>query len=571
MLKPSRGRGGLKCCFLAAACGMLVAAGAPPPSIQEQPASPAPPTPPSKPSVSTTAEASPAASVATHYTGGHLSLADVPPPRRFVTRHVTTIRGQKIAFTATAEESYVTNIEGEPTGRFFTFSYVKTGTRDPRRPVLFLFNGGPGSSSCWLQMGAMGPWKAILDRSVNPSNVPPFGYAANPDSPLDVADLVFIDPVGTGFSHAAGSTQDSDFAGVDADADSVARFIEGWLQRNGRFTSPKFVLGESYGGFRAAMMPRALLGGIRYVGVMRGITLDGVIVVGAPLSTGANSGAAPGIDAGIGGGALIPGMAITADYHGGAATRPEVGARYDQVSAYVRGPYADALRRLQAGTLPQSAQAEVAGRLAAFTGIPAKTWTDKHLVLSPPEYSALALAGLGLKLGLYDSRYTLPAAHDGGDFVADDPAMAQYVPGIVAAFQQMIYDKLKVVMPIPYEAIVWEGVSSRWNNHRVGVAPDQTYGDDLAIAMRRQPQLRVMLMSGYYDLLATPLAMASSVKAAGLPAERVTLHSYESGHMSYLGGTAAQFGRDVRQFIVDTVASRPGAPASPSSASSDRP
>ncbi|MCP3733829.1 peptidase S10 [Sphingomonas sp. RP10(2022)] len=496
-----------------------------------------------------------------------MSLADVPPPRRFVTQHVATIGGRKIAFTATAEESYVTNIEGEPTGRFFTFSYVKTGARDPNRPVLFLFNGGPGSASCWLQMGAMGPWRAFLDHSVNPSNVPPFGYSENPDSPLDVADLVFIDPVGTGFSHAAGAAEDSDFAGVDADADSVARFIEGWLQRNGRFTSPKFVLGESYGGFRAAMMPRALLGGIRYVGVMRGITLDGVIIVGAPLSLGANSGAAPATDAGIGGGALIPGMAITADYHRGGASAPDVATRYGEVSDYVGGPYADALRRLKDGALPQSVEAEVADRLALYTGVPAKTWIDRHLALSPPEYSALALAGSGLKVGLYDSRYTLPASHDGGDFVADDPAMAQYVPGIVAGFQQMIHDELKVDMPIPYEAIVWEGVFSRWNNRRAGVAPDQTYGDDLAIAMRRQPQLRVMLMTGYYDLLATPLATASSARAAGLPPERVTLHSYASGHMSYLGETAPQFGRDVRQFILDTLASHSSAAATPLPAS----
>src|SRR5262249_46703103 len=150
-------------------------------------------------------------------------------------------------------------------------------------------------SSVWLHMGVFGPRRAILDREVNPTSVPPFPVADNPDSPLEVCDLVFVDPVGTGFSHAVGTAQDKDFFGVDADVDSMARFIETWLTRHHRWSSPKYVLGVSYGSARAAILPRALMGGFDYVGLMRGITLDGVILgaVKLELPTAPNDSSAP--------------------------------------------------------------------------------------------------------------------------------------------------------------------------------------------------------------------------------------------------------------------------------------
>jgi Carboxypeptidase C (cathepsin A) len=466
------------------------------------------------------------------------------------------IRGKKVAYNATAEETYITNIEGEPVGRFFTFAYVRNGPVDRNRPVLFVFNGGPGSASLWLQMGALGPQRAFLDKDVNPSSVPPFGLLDNGDSPLDVTDLVFIDPIGTGFSHAVGTAEDADFAGVDADADSVARFIEAWLSRNGRYGSPKFVLGESYGGYRAALLPRALMGGLAYGGTMRGITLDGVIIVGSPLSAGASKpAAAESVNRAVA--SLIPGMAVTAHYH---HLLPDTGKSvaeiYDEAAAFARKDYAEAVYRMRQGTLEQAELRTIADRLAQYTAVPADLWISNKLEINQPQYGALALSGSDLVVGLYDSRYTLPARHSGGDFVADDPAMAQYVPGIIAGFHEMLKDQLKVEMPMPYEAIVWEGVFSRWDSRRLTARPTQTYADDLAIAMRRQPRMQVMMMSGYYDLLATPMAMADAAEQAGLPTDRLVSRVFESGHMSYLGGTAPAFAEDIRQFIVNMVQGR---------------
>lgn len=192
----------------------------------------------------------------------------LPAPKRFVTKRAITVKGVRIPYTAVAGETYLYNRAAEPIGSIFSFTYLKDGPADPNRPVMFVFNGGPGSSSLWLHMGVVGPRRVVLDREVNPSNTPPFGVADNPHSLLDVADLVFIDPVGTGWSRVVGKGTTADFWGVDEDADTVSQFIELWLTEHRRWNAPKFVMGESYGSVRAAVLPRALMGGPLYLSLI---------------------------------------------------------------------------------------------------------------------------------------------------------------------------------------------------------------------------------------------------------------------------------------------------------------
>jgi carboxypeptidase C (cathepsin A) len=471
-------------------------------------------------------------------------FGDLPTPRQFVTRHKTTIRGRTLSYTATAGETYITNAAGEPIASFFSFAYVKDEPVDSRRPVMFVFNGGPGSASIWLHIGIFGPKRVVLDSEVNPSNTPPFGLQGNPYSVLDVTDVVFIDPVGTGFSHAVGNAKDLDFASVDADADSVARFIEQWLSRNGRWTSPKYVAGESYGSIRAAVLPRALMGGAFYAGVMRGITLDGVVLLGVALN--GSDTAAEGPDPAA---LSLPSLAVTAWYHNkiDRAGRNAV-QLYDEVKAFAATEYADALRRLKSDSLSEADERRIAAKLEAYTALPAQKWIRASLRIPVQAYAKQLLAGQGLEAGIYDSRYTLPLAASGGDPVADDPAMGRYVPGLVAAFNEMMRNDLKVDMNIPYTAIRFE-LAFKWNFSRTGVLERQSYAADLATAMRRTPKLRVLVTAGYYDMLTTPAAAESQVKAGGLPADRVTFKNYESGHMLYLGDTAERFADDVRTLI----------------------
>ena len=291
-------------------------------------------------------------------------VESLPAPKRFVTRHKITIGGRAIAYTAIVGETYLHNRAAKPIGSIFSFSYIKAGPADPKRPVLFVFNGGPGSSSLWLHMGVVGPKRVALDREVNPSNTPPFGLVDNPYSLLDVADLVFIDPVGTGWSKVVGKGVNADFWGVDEDADTVAQFIELWLSEHGRWNAPKFVMGESYGSVRAAVLPRALMGGPMYVGMMRGITLNGVILLGTTLGARTGGGEAGGDD--LRQALTLPAMADTAWYHGRIDRRGRnLETFHAEVLAFARGDYFESLKKARAGSLTSAERSATTARLAA--------------------------------------------------------------------------------------------------------------------------------------------------------------------------------------------------------------
>src|SRR5262249_46434733 len=179
-----------------------------------------------------------------------------PPPKEesSVTEHTTKIGGQTVAYKATASTTLLKNDKGEPTALLYSTAYTRTDTKDlNQRPLAFLYNGGPGSASVWVHMGAYGP-RRVASVDVNGGVAPPYKIVDNAESLLDRADLVFIDPIGTGFSHAAGKAQDKDFWGVDQDMKSLAQFIHTYVSRNNRWSSPKFLIGESYGTFRSAAL-----------------------------------------------------------------------------------------------------------------------------------------------------------------------------------------------------------------------------------------------------------------------------------------------------------------------------
>lgn len=493
----------------------------------------------------------PAPAVVTRQSGKPVSFAELPPPRRFETEHQIAVRGKPLRYRVVAGETYITSLFGEPIASLFSFSYFREGPRDPSRPVLFVFNGGPGAASLWMHIGAMGPRRVVLYPEVNPANTPPFGLEDNPLTLLDVADLVFIDPVGTGYSRALGNAKPADFFGVDEDADSIARFIELWLTEHGRWNSPKYLLGESYGVVRAAVLTRALLGGVFYGGVMRGITVNGVILVAGGLSGGPRPDPeakpqAPDPAVGL----ALPGMAITAWYHGRIERRGQSGPDlYEEVRQFAATEYAQAVFELDNGRLPDAQRDRIALRLAGYTSIPAVEWSANALRIPMQKFLRLVLAGQGLEAGNYDSRYTLPLAGSGNDPVADDPGMGRYTPGFVAAFHGMMRQELAVETPVPYNSITWAELNFIWNWNRPALPPGTTPGTDLAVAMRRTPALRVLVATGLYDMVVPPAAVEHGLRQSGMPQERVTFKRYDSGHMLYLGGTLQAFTDDLRAFI----------------------
>jgi len=478
------------------------------------------------------------------FEGSHYKGDDISAPVRFITDHEINIRGDKITYKAIAGETYIYNLQGEPTASMFSYSYIKNvADTNQDRPVAFIFNGGPGSSSLWLHMGIIGPRKVVLSNDINPKVTPPFQIVDNENSLLDIADLVFIDPVGTGYSQAIGVGKNEDFYGVDKDAEATAQFISHWLKENNRWNSPKFVIGESYGSIRATVLPNALMGGATTAaGVFRGITLNGIILLGTTLDRDSN-------DVEMKLALQLPSIATTAWYHKQSGYQSlSIEKLHDEALNFAKTIYYPALQKEKSKTLDISDRKEIVKDLSKYTGL-SETYFKDSISINTSNFSKLLLEKNGQHVGLYDSRYTLPSLGDGNEPVADDPAMGQYTPAFVAAFNQMEKEELKVTIDRPYNSIVWSGLNFIWDYSRKGMIPTKGFAYELASAMRRNPDLKVFVASGYYDLVTTPAAAKNSLEKAPVPHDRIFYKNYESGHMLYIGETAAQFSNDTHDLI----------------------
>lgn len=463
-------------------------------------------------------------------------------PHFFETRAEADIGGERVRYRAIVEETLLTNETGKPAASLVSTSYLRTNVRrDDVRPVVFVFNGGPGSASVWLHMGLVGPRRIAFGNDIEPETVPPFEIADNPDSILDTADVVLFDPPGTGYSRVLPDGKPEQFFGVTQDATATVRFIEDWLNRYGRWQSPRYLMGESYGTVRAAVTAKLLAGGPMTTGSMEGITLNGIILLGQAMDHGVGE---------LSHANDLPTLAATAWYHGKVE---QEGRTLEQHVAQAREFAAvEYVQALYAGSrLEESERRPLAERLAMLTGLSAGHWLESDLRISRADFSRALLADSGRQVGMYDSRYVLPLEASGNDPVADDPAMGQYVPGFVAALNSYLRDELGVTIEDTYRAIDFRKVNGRWDyGLGAGVPSNRSFAPDLGIAMRRNPELRLFFGNGYYDLATTMGAAEYVIAHNDFPSERVTVVNYESGHMPYLGeGTREQLAADLRRFI----------------------
>lgn len=469
------------------------------------------------------------------------------PAADVVTSHVGTFGGRKVAYSAIAGETILKDAKDAPAASLYSFTYLEKSPKNPAtRPVIFVFNGGPGSASIWLHFGMLGPRQIDFPDPVRPPTAAPFKLRDNPQSLLDVADIVFIDPIGTGFSKLLPGGKGEDYFGVSQDARATAEFIEAWLTRHNRWNSPKFLIGESYGTVRASVLANTLMGGVMPPnGSLRAISLNGVAILGPSFMGGGGAERS--------GGTVLPTMAAVAWKHGkidnkGQSVEQAVAA----AQSFAREDYVPAI--FAGSSLPVPERARLADRLAQLTGIPARTWLERDLKISLGEFGKLLLKDEGLALGDYDARYTLPLAGASSDPVIDDPAMGQYTPGFVTGFNQYLRDELKVTPPGRYVPIAWTDVNFRWDWNSGGMSQGRDYAQDIAAAMRRNPQLKLFIGVGYYDLVTTLGAAEYSMNHAPIAPERLTFKTYESGHMPYLGNESApKLGADMRAFIRSAI------------------
>lgn len=452
-------------------------------------------------------------------------------------RFTGTFGRERVTYTATVEEQVLTDDKGTPKAAIVTTAYIAE-PRDPLRPVTFLFNGGPGSASLWLQMGAFGPKRVAIPGDATDDGAPPYPILDNPDSLLDVTDLVFIDPVGTGFSHAIGDTDPKDYWGVTKDAKSVAAVIRQWLSENGRWNSPKYLGGESYGTTRSAAVVNELEGSYNDV------ALNGVILISTVLDFGAG---AETEGAELGYITTLPSMAVTALYHGKAsASSPEAFA--EEARQFAIGPYAAFLLKGQRAGAEE--RAAVRRELARFTGLSEAYLENADLRVTSGRFYKELLRDRGLTLGRLDSRYTGRDYDNAGETPDNDPSFYGIDAGYTAAANAYFRDTIGYETARDYVTIGgvrdwdWRLEGGRDTNAYLNVTPY------LGRALRENSDLRIFVGQGWYDFATPFFAAEYALTRTGIPQDRISYHYYDSGHMMYIREEdRARLSADVRAFI----------------------
>ena len=448
--------------------------------------------------------------------------------------------GEDITYTAAFEAFELSRQDGSPGATVYATTYVRTDvTEQGVRPVIFVFNGGPGSSSVWTHLG-LGPRRIADADSLTPRMSPPFGLVDNADTPLDVADLVFIDPVGTGYSRLADPAAAEDFFGLEEDARATLEVIRQWVQRHRREQSPRFLLGESYGTVRAARMARIAVGGPFRGGATRPTSIAGVITIGTHLVFGE-----PAWSGDMQTAIELETMVRSARWHGCSDGTDDAA-----VATFAREELLPALA--WGSALPHEQREQVAQRMGAMTGLDVTFILERNLRVRIDEFAKALLPGE--HLGAYDSRFVLSAEGAGIDPVADDPAMGQYSPqftGLIAAY---LRDELGVEIDDEYRAIDFRHTLERWNYDGQPVPQTATFSE-LHEALRRDPRFEVLLGCGDFDLVTTTAATRFAISRAAHDTERVHLRSYPSGHMPYLGvDSRQQLATDLRDFLTRVAA-----------------
>lgn len=488
------------------------------------------------PATPAAAQARPAADTVRPAAARVPAAAEDPP---VVTSHQVRAGGRVLRYKVTTGYLPLRNEQGGLEASVFFMAYTLDGVADPaRRPLMFSFNGGPGSSSVWLHLGALGPRRVEM----HPEGwMPPAPYRLvdNEHTWLEFTDLVFIDPVGTGYSRAATPELGRRFWSLDGDVRSVGDFIRLYLTRHERWASPLFVVGESYGTTRAAALSRHL--------VDRGIALNGVLLVSTILNFGTarwNSG--NDLPYAL----ILPTYTATAWYHRKLAPDLQADLRrtLDEAERWAMTDYLVALGK--GDRLTPAERSRTLAQLSRYTGLSTAYLDQNDLRIELSRFQAELLRAEGRTVGRLDSRFTGVNAVAGADRAEFDPSMTAIRPPYTATFNDYVRRELGFRSDLEY-FILGGGIGSPW-----GWNSDNAYvdvGESLRAAWARNPHMRVFVAYGYYDA-ATPYAAAQySMDHLRLPPDlksRISSAYYESGHMMYIHvPSLVKLADDARQFV----------------------
>ncbi len=432
------------------------------------------------------------------------------------TEHTIRLGGQTIAYKAMAGTTLLKNAKEEPTALLYSTSYIRTDAGDPaQRPIAFIYNGGPGSASIWLHMGAFGPRHPITPNAEK-TPPPPYKFEDNPHTLLDKTDMVFVDPVGTGYSHAVGKAQNKDFYGIDQDMVSLAQFITTYVTRNNRWNSPKFLMGESYGTFRSAVLGN-------YLQSKSGMDLNGIVLISSVMKL------APygDLDYVFG----VPTSAAAAWYHNVIPNKSgTLEAWVDEARKFALGEYNTALA--QGSHLSPAERTEIAKKLSHFIGLSEDYILKANLRVNSGQFGTELLRSRGLVTAGNDIRYTGYNPNLLSETAETDSDLPQGV--FLAMFNTYVHNELKFGEDKVYHR--WATDNTSWDLKHNGM-DDPDVGIDLANAIVRNPHLKVEVENGIFDPNCYMFQTEYEMSHLHLPDQlrgNVELKFYYGGHMMYM-------------------------------------
>lgn len=447
-----------------------------------------------------------------------------------------TIDGKVINYTVTASELTLTSDKGEARAKIFNVSYIaKTDSKISERPVMFAFNGGPGSSAVWLHLGALGP--RIVPSSTDGTQPiePPVVLKENPYSILDVADLVFIDPVTTGYSRVDKGAKPSEFHNIDGDVNSVADFIRRWVSENKRWSSPKYLLGESYGGIRAAGLSATLQG-------QYGMHINGVVLLSSLLDFRTLS---PSTGNDLSYALYLPTLTATAHYHG--VIKGDRDALVAEAKKFADTEYIVALHKGR--NLPDATKQAIAKKLNKLTGIDTDTILKTNLRIGSSFFRATLLEDKNKVLGRFDSRLAWPKIEDVHNYPPYDPSLTVAKGPFTNAMMAYLTDDLGWEDNRVYEILTGKVHPWKWNSSNSYV----NLSGKMAYAMQENPHLKVLVQCGHTDLATPAGGILHSVDHLEITPEQrknITVKWYEAGHMFYLNQPdLVKMRKDLVEFI----------------------
>ncbi|GAC1304831.1 MAG: peptidase S10 [Vulcanimicrobiaceae bacterium] len=477
----------------------------------------------------------------------------LPTTAPAVTHHRATLGGARRAYTATAEYTVLRDKLDRPQAAIFSVAYTLDGARSEGRPVAFVWNGGPGSSSIWLHVGSFGPMR-VETNDTGPL-VLPARLVENDGSLLGATDLVFVDAPGTGYSRVGDKGKREDLYGIDQDARAFAQFVERWLGRHDRWGSPKLLIGESYGTTRAANVANRLHAA--------GVGLNGVVLISSALDLTALDPALPGDDLPYV--SFLPSLAAVAWYHDAlpGPKPPQLEPFLADVRAFARGAYASAL--LRGDELDAATRQAIVARLHRYTGLDEAYVERAEMRLDPTRFEKELMRGRGKLAGRLDGRFTGYDLDRNADAPSYDPTLeAGIADAFVGAFNRYVRDDLGFRSDDRYLPTNYAEIGPGWIMKRD--AGDVGLGDvrlpsvlpDLARALTQAPALRVFAANGYYDLATPFFGTELALHHLGIdPAlrSRIAYGYYPSGHLIYLEPDSRRaLRRDLEAFVRSATA-----------------